>query len=476
MGSCGEPFDPRAFPSDLRERQQQLDTLKLTGRVYRVDWLADTISTLDLSGSEIRSLRGLPSSVTWLNVSNTSISNLRGLPQGLLTLDLRWTEVQDLRGLPRSIRHLAVGGSHLSGLEGLPEGLLSLTIDRIQQSRLPPLPATLQSLTIAGPVLTGLGPLPDSLRSLSLTGTSLELLSGLPASLERLELIRNPNLRTVELPLHLQILNADFLSIPVDFSGGLPKNLRELHLSRGTISGPLPPSLLALSLNQASVRQLSGVPEGLRILKTDSLAPFVGLPCFPEPTPGACPLQALDLSGSELPDLGPLLTKDSGSVDLDRLPRSLKRLNLSGLPISELTGLPASLEFLGISATDLVELNDLPQGLKTLVFRWAKVTKLERLPPTLEELDLSGSPNLPTEFSLPEHLQSLRTLNLSQTTVTRLRALPRSLQTLDISSTQLQSLRALSPELLGLTLHLGQVSDLKSLPDTTTGLLYTEKF
>jgi cellulose biosynthesis protein BcsQ len=437
-------FESWGLPQDLVDWTEQLEVLKLPSAVNRVDWLADAkaLKRLDLSGTNVTDLDGLPSSLESLDLSATPVTDLQGLPSSLQSLNLSFTSIRNLGGVPQDLVTLSLSDTPLEDLTGLPANLETLALEAGRLESLDRLPRSLKILSLARFQGSQLPPLPPALRSLSLIGTKLRTLAGLPTTLDSLTLANNNDLRFESLPRGLLSLTVDVARTPINFAD-LPPVLRALELRRVPVrsSAGAPSALQKVILSETSVRDLSWLPESLRSLtlgqqEQEELRVF----------PGG--LTALTLQWTRDPDLG-------------SLPRSLQSLDLSFSSLGSLKGLPSDLETLTLDRTNLESLQPLPPRLRKLELRWTRVRRLSHLPATLESLDVSGCKDLMELGRLPD---SLRHLNISQTRISSLDGLPSGLRSLDISESGVQDLRGLPRNLVSLHLNSRQLRGIQRLP------------
>jgi hypothetical protein len=448
-------FASWGLPRDLSDRIPQLAALKLPSAVNRIDWLdGDTsLKRLDLSGTNVSDLRGIPVSLVALDLSATPIADLRSLPWTLEELNLRYTRIRNLNDMPRGLRSLSLDEVPIDNLAGLPPNLLSLSLDAENLSTIPALPKSLQTLSLAKYQDPRLPALPAGLFNLSLSGTKLRTLEDLPPFLQSLSLINNSDLALTALPSGLNRLKVDLSSKDIDL-------------------GLLPPALEVLDLRRALVRSITGAPRTLRELALVEI-PIRDIGWI------SGSLRSLTLGPQEQPKietfpntLEALALPWSSGIDLSRLPRSLRVCDLSFSKLDSLSGLPENLETLILNGSNVSSLDRLPPRLHRLEIRWTPVKSLPRLPPTLSSLDLSGCRNVTALTGLPP---SLKELNISDTSISILKDLPAGLKSLDIRGSRISRIGSSLPSGLEvLRLSPLQVQELGSLPRSLKELYFDD--
>jgi Leucine-rich repeat (LRR) protein len=447
---CASQLARWDLPADLCGRQGQLDTLRLPPAVDSLTWLSAPLKTLIASGTGIRSLAGLPSTLNELDVHYArgvgAMRDLVGLRR-LQSLDLRWTALEHFAGLPAGLKTLRIGGSRVKELPPLPESLVELQLDDTDIHELGDLPVALQSLSLSGSSFESISGFPPELRSLTLRGTGLRALPPLPDSLQSLEIIGNSDLTIHTVPRYLsRLVVADEAVPPLEGH----HHLRSLYV--GTYKGSLPESISVLAIDITA-----SVPPWPPYLRALALTGGATMPKLPPQVH----LESLDLLGSGAELAGPLpagLRSFAASLrdlrDLRPILATIEDLDLTGSPVS-------SIELLSQAAR-----------LKKLVFCDSRLTEIARLPPSLTWLELCGSRSLRRIAALPT---GLRVLNVSGTGLRRLPRLPLILRELDISNTDIRTLAGLPPGLETLTLDARQVRTLDGLPPSVKKLLFVER-
>lgn len=322
---------------------------------------------------DIRYFSPLPTSLQCLELGGQHLVSLREqLPSdlgALTTLRLEGTNVASLRGLPSSLRSLDLAtNTKLAQVDYLPPLLSELRIDATK------IPANLK--------------FPPYLKDLHLSRTSLRDLSGVPPGLEALTLSSVAVGDWKGLPRSLRSLNL----INVRPPEALPNGLRALAvvLPEGDLAwGKLPLGLSVLRLSLAGVRDLQGLPRGLEGLAITN-AILVDISGCPQTVKtldlrGTRQLRVIaDLPGG-LESLNLM-----NSIDLERLenlPASLRFLNIAGTPrLARLPVLPAGLEELDISGSAIRSLKGLPGNLKVLTVSRGQLGSLDGLPRTVHSL------------------------------------------------------------------------------------------
>lgn len=434
------------LPRELYAWSEQLRALKLPSAVNRVDWLhkARSLEHLDLSGTRVQTLEGLPSGIRSLDLSFTATKSLGDdLPSSLRALSLRSTPLQTLQGIPRELLTLDLRGAPVDALSGLPPGLVELSLEADDLPALEGLPDSLRILALSRFSKPALGSLPPRIESLSLAETQLRSLEDLPSSLRTLTLVNNGELRFTTAPSSLKQLTIDLARSPVDLSR--ISGLQTLSLARVGIRAlpEDPSSLQTVALAETSVRDLTWLPGSLRSLSIVPSGPEIPLTTLPPS------LESLSLPWSQ-------------DLSLQSLPRRLKSLDLSFSRLSTLEGLPQGLERLTLNNADVPQLGALPSHLKELNLQSFRNRQLPNLPSGLKKLDLSGARRLSRLDQLPA---SLEELNVSHTNLSRLGPLPTGLRRLDVSDSPIESLAGkLPPVLERLRLNPRQFRGLDTLP------------
>jgi hypothetical protein len=118
--------------------------------------------------------------------------------------------------------------------------------------------------------------------------------------------------------------------------------------------------------------------------------------------------------------------------EISKLPRRLKMLDITDLPVSSLRGLPDSLQSLRLGTNErLTNIKGLPPELFSLSFGATKKVELADLPRDLRRLEIEGS-NLGSLEGLPD--RRLNALTLNGTAVKRLKNLPGTIRELRLKS------------------------------------------
>jgi hypothetical protein len=148
-----------------------------------------TQGKLDLTGTKITSLEGLPDTINGgLSVGFTQITTLEGLPHTINgDLDISENQITSLQGLPPTINgNLDIGHTQITSLEELPptiHGGISLLATQI--TSLKGLPPTINgNLDISRTQITNLEGLPGTIRgNLSIRRTQITSLDGTSAEI-----------------------------------------------------------------------------------------------------------------------------------------------------------------------------------------------------------------------------------------------------------------------------------------------------
>ena len=448
------------LPADLPDHLGQLELIRLPESVDRLDWLPKDgrLRILLAARTRIRSLRGLPATVSTLDLSYTKVTNLEGLPKSLVFLDITGIGITDLSKIPdtlTSLTSLAVGGTRIKSLQGLPSSLKSLTVTGADLQTLKGLPNNLESLKLDSLRLTQVNRLPPSLISLRIRAMPLKELRALPESLQSLEvLISTDNQISLEnLPPLLSHLTIDSNYVP-DIAPLL--YLKDIDLMRvKEIPRDLPKGIRALRLN--------GMPGELLGELLEKIPPDLQ-------ELGVLNGEALDLK--LLPPVATLDITNCKNPDLQALPGSVKALNASWCELKSLRGAPDSLLILDISnTTKLAALDVVPSGLQVLTASGSKLNRLPALPASLRVLDLTASSGISRLDSLPAQLEWL---SVSKTGLDHLPPLPDTLQYLDISDSRISSITKWPARLEVLIVSPGQLKTLSKLPRSVRALEFRD--
>lgn len=280
------------------------------------------------------------------------------------------------------------------------------------QGHLSGLPPTLKVLIAKNLRITHLDSLPDRLRSLDVRACDLTKIESLPQGLQVLEVGGNPTLSLVDLPPRLHKLIVEEM-YPAEFAR-YPSELSELTIIGLRVSswrGILPASLSSLTLISTRLKELPQLPASLTSLSLNTNELLKNRHHLP-------------------PYLSSFVTEGAG---LDEVPEllSLNTLELRGpiLPPDLPSGVESlSFEFIGEARSDVsLVLPPLPEVKKLAIINYAGT--IQQLPLSLEELDLTGTP----QVSLRNLPQTLRTLVVANRASVDFGLLPRSLRVLDIS-------------------------------------------
>jgi Leucine-rich repeat (LRR) protein len=212
-------------------------------------WVPGTnmvVSQLDYSSPSMH----LPIDVDHLTYSNCLLDtvNLHDLNEDCLRrLEIYGSTIRELKGLPPSLEYLWIQYSKIERVE-LPPNLKTLVVHNDTDIEFTEFPATLQAIHISGRGLQSLPKLPPNLQTLECSYMKLSVLPELPPTLTRLDCSSN-----------------QLKSLPI-----LPDTLQYVDCSCNTIEGPfpsLPRQLLHFdcSLNKITTLPTS-LPPGLRKL------------------------------------------------------------------------------------------------------------------------------------------------------------------------------------------------------------------
>ena len=323
------------------------------------------IRSVNLSGNPINDIRGLMNSITsytTLNLSNTKIHDLSPIANsGVVELDVANTNVTDLSVLTTT------------------KNLVTLNLSGLPISKLPSqLPSKLWQLDLSGTSITDLSSVPASVGVLNLANTRVSDLS----SIQRLE-----NLQTLDLS-GTPVSNLEVLRNH--------RSLRSLRLSNSAVVDLSPlknmQKLKSLELADTNVADLTVLPslpglshvdlsrtrvdrselEHLAAVHSLDSVSIAGLPVENIAMLDGKPLRYVDLSDTDVKDLGPLNASRLRTLSLANteigfeqvmtleLKNTLRELNLSGCPITVIQpDWIAQLEKLGTLRINCAMLNDL---------------------------------------------------------------------------------------------------------------------
>lgn len=371
-------LDVSNLPYPLRSLQalpRKLTYLNVSGdgQLTGFSGVPGRLTHLAASGNDdIRYFSPLPPSLKCLELGGQYLVSLReqlaSNLNALASLRLEGTNLASLRGLPSSLRSLDVSANpKLAQVDYLPPLLSELRID-------------------AAKIPAGMA-FPLYLKDLHLSRTSLPDFSGMPAGLGALTLSSVAVGEWKGLPLSLRSLNLINVRLPAALPTGL-RSLAAVLPEGGLAWEKLPPGLSVLRLSLAGVKDLQVLPRGLEGLAiTNSI--LVNISGCPPAVKhldlrGTRQLRVV----SELP--GGLLSLNlMNSVELERLenlPPSLLFLNIAGTRLARLPVMPASLEELDISGTNIQSLKGLPRGLKVLTVSKGQLGSLQGLPHSVHVL------------------------------------------------------------------------------------------
>jgi Leucine-rich repeat (LRR) protein len=127
--------------SPLVGRLPSLKELKCRGcLVERISALPRSLERLDLAGSRyLRTLEGSTTSpqLQALNLGGTAVESLAGVPSSVTVLDISGTPLRSLDHLPPNLQQLTIGAGQLRSLDGLPATVRHLSIVSIRQTKMP---------------------------------------------------------------------------------------------------------------------------------------------------------------------------------------------------------------------------------------------------------------------------------------------------------------------------------------------------
>jgi hypothetical protein len=436
------------IPVTVQSTFAHLQSLELPRAVDRLGWLeASRLKKLEVSDSAIQEiLAELPDTLEILLAQNLRVARV-DFPPRLIELDIRHSDLSSVEGLPETLQSLAIGGSRIVERVQLPPNLTKLVLEEFDPTVISVFPGSVTSLTIIGSqASTWRGDFPLLLENLEIRARRLEAVPELPANLVSLVLATNLRVRSVlELPPHLTTFESEGVGL-----GQIDDllSLKSLRASGSELPGKIPESLQHLSFifqGEASPVELN-LPE-LPNLQTLALINYpgtvIGMPSN---------LKELDISGSP-------------HIQLEDLPRTLRKLVMARRESVDLSKLPQNLEFLDISYIDTIEHSGpaLPK-LATLVCQGNSGT-LPILGRGLKVLDVSDSPALK---ELPRDLPSTLTeLHIRTTGIT---SLPMGkltgLEILDVCDSKIEPIKALPARLMGLRAHVNQLDRQIQFPNS----------
>ena len=151
-----------------------------------------------------------------------------------------------------------------------------------------------------------------------------------------------------------------------------------------------------------------------------------------------------------LPDsIKNLLIGNENLVLLQKLPASLVNFTCSGCPsVRKIPVLPHTVRYVNFSRSGIYELPELPIAITSIIASATQIRKLPYLYTGIQELIISGTLVSKLNcYSLPD---TLFTLDVSGTKITRLPDLNRGLKTLNLSNTEITVLPPLPTSLINL--------------------------
>ena len=172
--------------------------------IHTIPRLPEGVKYVICSGTSVRRLPPLPSTLIQLNISETRISELPSLPEGLEVLWCAHTNLRRLPPLPQTLRYLDISCTDVDSLPELPENLETLLIGTTLISELPQrLPRRLRTLVCKFSGLEKIPPLPETLKILDISSTSIWELTGVPSGLQVLDISCTDIKELPSLPLTL---------------------------------------------------------------------------------------------------------------------------------------------------------------------------------------------------------------------------------------------------------------------------------
>jgi hypothetical protein len=282
--------------------------------------------------------------------------------------------VNKLDWLPPKLRHLDAECENIEDLAGIPPHLIELDISSTRVRDLHLVPPGITHLNIAS---TNIG---DDVNL-----RQYKTLRTLNIALSKITSLRLPALSALTLG------NADLNDLE-----GLPGNLDSLDLSGSSVTSlrRLPEMLRRLRIKQNALGPIDYLPQHLDELDTDRIL----------------------VRGVALPDSLRVLTTSVPLV----VPQGLESLTLRGRPFP--FAMPRGLKKLWMEwTTSELDLHDIPGTLESLKLVWPEDGNFADLPRSLKVLDLSGSK---TVSSLEGLAAPVTDLNLSGTGFRDFRSVP----------------------------------------------------
>jgi len=177
--------------------------------------LSETISNIDVSGRNIKSLPDLTrfKNLENLYCFNNKLTSLPSLPQNLQKLYCYNNQLTSLPSLPENLEKLFCSNNQLTSLPSLPLNLKLLYCSYNQLTSLPSLPQNLKILYCFNDELTSLSSLPQNLKILHCSNNKLTTLPYLPENIQKIYCYDNPiyeivnSNNSIEIKQNIQILN-----------------------------------------------------------------------------------------------------------------------------------------------------------------------------------------------------------------------------------------------------------------------------
>ncbi len=194
LTNFGDLASARSGSQPLRQLPAGLEGLDLSGSTVPLTLLPASLRRLALSVPDLRPISRLLEHVEELDLTGSPLSSLAGLPatgqlRSLVVCDTRLARIDQL---PESLERLEICGCPaLTSIAKLPPRLVVLNVARTGLRTLPALPPTLRGLDISNTRIDSLAALAghEGLESLTLSAGEVTTLAGMPRSVRQLNFV-----------------------------------------------------------------------------------------------------------------------------------------------------------------------------------------------------------------------------------------------------------------------------------------------
>jgi hypothetical protein len=187
-----EALDPRDRPG-LADLPKDLRRLRVVlGEGENLGLLPRKLVVLDLSGSLLSTLNGLPDGLQSLDVSRVPLNDFSEVPSSVKELIATFCSMPSVTEMPQALTSLNLSGcDNLGMLDNLPPTLVELNLGKTNIASLPSMRrlTNLRRLDISNTRIGALPELPEGLEELTLSLGRLRTLKGLPSKVKRLRFI-----------------------------------------------------------------------------------------------------------------------------------------------------------------------------------------------------------------------------------------------------------------------------------------------